>query len=190
MLSAIPNLTIDNLLIIFTMIDRHDDESQWARYWASLPDAFYTGLSFPEHLVNGLAGTTGALELARAQSHLRMQYEATQPLFQMLMTAYGKLLQPEWFTYEAYTWAAELWYSYAFEIEFPEDAASSPSTPVMVPFACHVNHSPAPHVVRYGRVDAEGRLNFPAFRPCAQDEQVFISYGPVPNLKLLCYYVR
>ena len=190
MLSAIPNLTIDNLLIIFTMIDRHDPDSRWARYWASLPAAFYTGLTFPGELVSSLSGTAGALELTRAQSHLRLQYEATQPLFAMLLAAYPQLLQADWFTYAAYCWAAELWYSYAFEIEFPGDAADATSTPVMVPFDCHINHSPAPHGVRYGRVDDHDRLNFRAFRPCAQGEQAFISYGPVPILKLLCYYVR
>ncbi|KAL6770518.1 hypothetical protein ACKKBF_B31570 [Auxenochlorella protothecoides x Auxenochlorella symbiontica] len=241
MLSAIPDLTVDNLLILFTMIDRHDPDSTWARYWASLPAAFHTGLSFPPTLVHRLAGTAGALELTRAQGHLKRQYDATRPLLAMLLAAYPALLSPAWFEFGQYTWAAELWYSYAFEIEFPgagrdpapgagagaqgtgeprrasgesiavppgppcspaaaacpsagATSASAPapapstSTPVMVPFACHVNHSPAPHVVRYGRLSEAGMLNFPAFRPCKEGEQVFISYGPVPNLKLLCYY--
>ena len=43
MLMAIPGLSMDNLLIIFTMIDRHDPESKWAPLWASLPAAYYTG---------------------------------------------------------------------------------------------------------------------------------------------------
>ncbi|KFM26144.1 Histone-lysine N-methyltransferase setd3 [Auxenochlorella protothecoides] len=157
MLSAIPDLAVDNLLILFTMIDRHDPDSAWARYWASLPAAFHTGLSFPPTLVHRLAGTAGALELTRAQGHLKRQYDATRPLLAMLLAAYPALLSPAWFEFGQYTWAAELWYSYAFEIE-------------------------------YGRLSEAGMLNFPAFRPCKEGEQVFISYGPVPNLKLLCYY--
>lgn len=59
----------------------------------------------------------------------------------------------------------------------------------MVPFACHVNHSPWPHCVRYGRINPSTcTLDYPAFRPCPKGAQTFISYGPVPNLKLLSYY--
>jgi histone-lysine N-methyltransferase SETD3 len=51
---------------------------------------------------------------------------------------------------------------------------------------------PRPH--RYGRVTRDPgdpalrTLRFPAFRPAAPGGQAFISYGPVPNLKLLCFY--
>ena len=66
---------------------------------------------------------------------------------------------------------------------------SSSSKPVMVPFACHVNHSPRPHCVRYGRLTPRTQtLDYPAFRPCSKGQQVYISYGPVPNLKLICFY--
>ena len=112
--------------------------------------------------------------------------QATRPLLDILLQAYPQYLQEDWFTYERYLWAAELFYSYAFEIEFPP---ATMSKTVMVPFACHVNHSPWPHVVRYGRLHAGTQtLDFPAFRPVKQGEQVFISYGPVPNMKLLTYY--
>jgi hypothetical protein len=43
--------------------------------------------------------------------------------------------------------------------------------------------------VRYGRMSPDTqRLDYPAFRPCPAGRQLYISYGPVPNLKLLCYY--
>ncbi len=57
MLLAIPNITVDNLLIIFTMIDRHDPESKWAPLWASLPQAYYTGRC--RHMVGRLLGKQG-----------------------------------------------------------------------------------------------------------------------------------
>ena len=44
------------------------------------------------------------------------QYNDTRPLFDMLLTAYPRFLRPEWFDYDSYLWAAELWYSYAFEV--------------------------------------------------------------------------
>jgi len=186
MLSNIPNLSIDNLLIIFTLCDRFDPESRWASFWRSLPRFFSTGLSFPPHVIASLHGTAAHLEILRGQDHLRKQYAATRPILDILLEAYPQYLRPEWFAYEKYVWSAELFYSYAFEIEFPPNPKSKT---VMVPFACHVNHSPWPHVVRYGRINpGSNTLDYPAFRPCTKGEQAFISYGPVPNMKLISYY--
>ena len=57
-------------------------------------------------------------QLTRSAPHPthHLQYAATQPLFDMLLAAYPQFLQPEWFDYDGYLWAAELWYSYAFEV--------------------------------------------------------------------------
>lgn len=243
MLSAIASkadIDIENQLIMFTMIDRHDSDSQWALFWSSLPTKYYTGLSFPDRLREKLQGTAAYFEIDKAQKHIKDQYHATLPIFNMLVQAYPELLKEEWFSYEQYLWAVELWYSYAFAVEFPldnefddkssegdgkeksttstitttnedsieaavyqtmisyyyeeEEQQQHSTTPyiyrdVMVPLACHINHSPWPHVVRYGRIcPTTHRLNFPAFRPCLKDSQVYISYGPVPNVKLLTFY--
>lgn len=185
MLSVIPGLGMDNLLVIFTMIDRFDEESMWRPFWLELPERFETGLSFPAECVDLLQGSSAHDEIVKAQAHIRNQYDACTPLFDVLLKAYPTLLDAGWFTMERYVWAVELWYSYAFEIEFPP---STKSKTVMVPFGCLLNHSPWPHCVRYGRMDESGNLRFPAFRPCERGNQVFISYGPVPNVKLITYY--
>ncbi len=186
MLSVIPDVSIDNILIIFTMIDRFDDDSAWKPFWDELPEAFKTGISFHESVLHLLEGSAAYNEIQRAQKHIRDQYDTCIPLFEALVTAYPTYLTSDMFTYERYVWAVELWYSYAFEIEFPPHTVSKT---VMVPFACLVNHSPWPHVVRYGRVDQKhGVLRYPAFRPVEKGEQAFISYGAVPNLKLITYY--
>ncbi len=226
-LLALPALAADaqHLLIVFAMVDRFDEDSLWAPFWRSLPASFRTGLSFPAPLLAALAGSAAALEAGRGQAHLAAQRAAAEPLFAALLAAYPEHLKPEWFSLENYVWAAELFYSYAFEVSFPsstggggaaaaEAAAAAPgrgqgqgqplgeaaaeappaeeaeeSQTVMAPFACHLNHSPWPHVVRYGVLDAAtDALRFPAFRPVEAGEQAFISYGPVPNLKLLVYY--
>jgi len=187
-----------------------------------------------------LQGTAAYYEIEKAQNHIQAQYDATLPIFNMLVQAYPQLLKEEWFSFEMYLGAVELWYSYAFAVEFPldndtessesgggsgcggsrdsggrdsskdsieavvyqtilshyyeeeeqqQDTQASTYRDVMVPFACHINHSPWPHVVRYGRIcPTTQRLNFPAFRPCPKDSQVYISYGPVPNVKLLTFY--
>jgi len=116
MLMALPGLSMDNLLIIFTMCDRFDPDSAWAPFWRSLPDAFFTGLSFPPDLVGVLEGSAACLEMRRGQAHLRAQFEATRPLLDILLQAYPQYLERSWFEYDKYVWAAELWYSYAFEV--------------------------------------------------------------------------
>jgi hypothetical protein len=66
--------------------------------------------------VSALAGTAASGELRAARAHLRAQSAATQPLLAILLEAYPGALREEHFTFEAYLWAAELWYSYAFEV--------------------------------------------------------------------------
>ena len=59
----------------------------------------------------------------------------------------------------------------------------------LVPYASLLNHSPYPHIVQYGQLDpATGMLAFPLFRPISKGQQCFLSYGPLPNLKLLLFY--
>lgn len=186
MLSVIPGLSMDNVLVLFTMIDRWDDGSVWKPFWKQLPDAFKTGISFDPSVVDLLQGSAAYDEIRKAQNHIKGQYDACSHLFDILISAYPAYLTRDMFTYDRYVWAVELWYSYAFEIEFPPNLKSKT---VMVPFACLVNHSPWPHVVRYGKMDMDSKmLRYPAFRPCEKGEQIFISYGPVPNMKLIAYY--
>lgn len=106
MLYALPGLSADNVLILFTMIDRHEETSFWAPFWRSLPRAFLTGLSFPNHLIKALGDTAAGLEIQRGQAHLRSQYDATRPLFEALLRAYPDYFQENWFSYESYAWAA------------------------------------------------------------------------------------
>ena len=170
MLLAIPGspLEPDTLLIVFALLDRHDDDSAWAPFWRSLPSRFYTGLSYPPHLTAALAGTAALLEIQRAQQHLRAQYDATRPVLDMLLAAYPQALRRDMLEWDAFLWACELFYSYAFDVEFPDGSAgpaptsvaallageergapdAPPSQTYLPPLACLLNHSPWPHVVR------------------------------------------
>ena len=60
----------------------------------------------------------------------------------------------------------------------------------LVPYASLLNHSPsAPHIVRYSRLDpSSNSLHFSLFRPCAAGRQCYLSYGSLPNEKLLLFY--
>jgi hypothetical protein len=95
-------------MLLFIMVDRWDEDSVWVQYWLSLPSSFRTGLSFPPCLIELLEGTAAWEEVTRAQEHLRASYDATRPAIEALLQAYPTFLQAEWFTHEAFVWAAEL----------------------------------------------------------------------------------
>jgi len=119
MLSVIPGLGMDNLLIVFTMIDRFDDDSFWKPFWDELPEAFGTGLSFPMEVVELLQGSSAYGEIVKAQSHIRNLYEECTLVFDVLLSAYPTLLDASWFTFDRYLWAVELWYGYGGLIYLP-----------------------------------------------------------------------
>ena len=60
----------------------------------------------------------------------------------------------------------------------------------LAPFASLLNHScSAPHIVRYSRLaPVSCCLHFTLCRPCAAGQQCYLSYGSLPNLKLLLFY--
>ena len=59
----------------------------------------------------------------------------------------------------------------------------------LVPLASLLNHSADAHIRQYGAVDAAtARLELRLGKPCAAGEQLFLSYGALPNLALLLFY--
>ena len=59
----------------------------------------------------------------------------------------------------------------------------------LVPLASLMNHSPDAHIKQYGAVTAASAcLELRVSRPCAAGEQLYLSYGPLPNLALLLFY--
>ena len=71
-------------------------------------------------------------------------------------------------------------------MQWPDDSIRS----CLAPFASLLNHScSAPHIVRYSCLDPTScRLHFTLCRPCSAGQQCYLSYGPLPNLKLLLFY--
>ena len=60
----------------------------------------------------------------------------------------------------------------------------------LVPVANLFNHSSHDaHVKRYSRVSISDKMmRFPVSKPCSSGKQVFLSYGPLPNWRLLLFY--
>jgi hypothetical protein len=89
------------------------------------------------------------------------------------------------YTYERFVWMTELWFSYPFEIRLSNGTTRT----CLLPLADLLNHSPYPHVARYGHVDPSSKtLDLPVMRGCPEGQQVFLSYGYRPNAKLLLFY--
>ncbi|KAK9811450.1 hypothetical protein WJX72_004089 [[Myrmecia] bisecta] len=185
-LAAIPGLQPETAALIWTMVERADPESQFAPFWRSLPAAFNTGLGVSSDLLKVFEGTPAELQFTAARQHIQDQYAQLQPVLDMLTQAYPEQLgAPGLFTWAAYQWAVELWYAYALQVEFPGGRV----LPCLVPLASLLNHSPWPHVVRYGSLcAATNTLDLCAFRACGVGQQCFLSYGPLPNLQLLLFY--
>ena len=77
--------------------------------------------------------------------------------------------------------ADQIW----LQVQWPDSSCKD----CLVPYASLMNHSIHPHIVRYSRLDSElHQLQFRLFRPLAEGQQCFLSYGPLSNLKLLLFY--
>jgi hypothetical protein len=75
-----------------------------------------SGLSAPEPLVQLLAATPTSTAFSDARTHLKRDFDAMAPVFETLLRAYGQHLKAEWFGWEAFAWAAELWYAYSIQV--------------------------------------------------------------------------
>ncbi|KAL0018977.1 hypothetical protein WJX79_002006 [Trebouxia sp. C0005] len=175
----------DSIAVIWTMVERHDPDSQWAAFWQSLPETLHSGLTMSDTLLQALQGTSAHTECHSARQHIQEQYQGLKPILDALVTAYPAHLEAAWFSWDAYLWAVQLWYAYAMKVKWPDGSCKE----CLVPYASLLNHSVRPHIVQYGQLDATTRqLCFPVFRPVSKGHQCFLSYGPLSNLKLMLFY--
>jgi hypothetical protein len=95
-----------------------------------------------------------------------------------------ELVQQQQSVRESVTWyllhCFDLW-----QVKFCDDVIR----PALAPFVSLLNHSPWPHIVHFSTVNPTSKtLDLKTFRPVQQQQQVFLSYGPVPNHQLLLFY--
>ena len=57
----------DSIAVIWTMVERHDPDSQWAAFWQSLPETLYSGLSMSDTLLQALQGMSAYTECHSAR---------------------------------------------------------------------------------------------------------------------------
>ncbi|GAB4838233.1 hypothetical protein Ancab_027764 [Ancistrocladus abbreviatus] len=181
-LEKIEGIAAETMLLLWSMRERHNCDSKYRKYFDTLPENFNTGLSFGVEAILALEGTLAFEELCHAKEHLRSQYDQ---MFPALCNSHPDVFPPEFYTWEQYLWACELWYSNSMTVMFTDGNLRT----CLVPVAGFLNHSICPHILYYGKVDSRtNTLKFPLSRPCSAGEQCYLSYGCLSNCHLLTYY--
>ncbi|KAH9610428.1 hypothetical protein KSS87_012099 [Heliosperma pusillum] len=181
-LEDIDGISAETMLLIWSMRERHNIKSKYKLYFDALPEKFNTGLSFGLDALMALDETVVSEEIFQAKEHLRSRYDE---LFPALCTAFPYIFPPEYYTWEQYLWACELWYSNSMRIMLPDGKLRT----CLIPVAGFLNHSVYPHILHYGKADsATNTLNFRLSRPCKKGEQCYLSYGNLSSSHLLTFY--
>eukprot|EP00897_Mesotaenium_endlicherianum_P002151 jgi/Mesen1/1964/ME000147S01051 len=177
LLSSINGLDDGALSLLWTMRERHLASSPFAPFFASLPEAFSTGLSMGPAALAELQGTLLLEELLASR-----QYDA---LFPALSHAHPDAFPPERCTWAHFMWAAQLWYSHGLRVRFPDGRTQA----CLIPMANLLNHSVYPHATHFSKVEAASRcLIVRALAGCARGRQCFLSYGALSDADLLLFY--
>ncbi|KAH9297670.1 hypothetical protein KI387_029352, partial [Taxus chinensis] len=181
-LENIDGLASDTITLLWSMRERHYLESEFRPYFASLPKSFNTGLSFGVQALTALEGTLLLEEIIQAKEHLRAQYEN---LSSTLFARNPEIFPPEFYTWDQFLWACELWYSNSMKVSFPDNKLKT----CLVPVAGLLNHSLYPHVMHYSRIDPKSdTLKLYVSRPCKSGQQCYLSYGPLTSSHLITFY--
>ncbi|KAJ4709331.1 [Fructose-bisphosphate aldolase]-lysine N-methyltransferase, chloroplastic [Melia azedarach] len=181
-LGKIDGMSSETMLLLWSMKEKHNCDLKFKNYFDSLPKEFNTGLSFGVDAIMALEGTLLLEEIMQAKEHLRVQYDE---LFPGLCNDYPDIFPPEFYTWEQFLWACELWYSNSMKVKFADGKLRT----CLIPIAGFLNHSLYPHIVHYGKVDpATNSLKFPLSRPCSAGEQCCLSYGNFSTSHLITFY--
>ncbi|KAB1204238.1 SET domain-containing protein 4 [Morella rubra] len=175
-------ISSETMVLLWSMKEKHNCNSEFKTYFNTLPEKFNTGLSFGVHAMKALGGTLLLQEIIQAKEHLRAQYDL---LFPKLCDDHPHVFPRELYTWEQFLWACELWYSNSMKVMFPEGKLRT----CLIPIAGFLNHSLYPHILHYGKVDtATNSLKFRLSRPCSAGEECFLSYGNFSSSHLLTFY--
>ncbi|CAI0558022.1 unnamed protein product [Linum tenue] len=181
-LESIEGISVETMMLLWSMKERHDCNSKFRVYLDTLPKEFNTGLSFGVDAMMALDDTTLFEEIMQAKEHLRVQYEELVPA---LCNNNPDTFPSEHYTWENFLWACELWYSNSMKIMFADGKLRT----CLIPIAGFLNHSLYPHITHYGKVDcATNTLKFPLLRPCLAGEQCCLSYGNLSSSHLITFY--
>ncbi|XP_038889412.1 uncharacterized protein LOC120079325 isoform X2 [Benincasa hispida] len=181
-LSKVEGMLPETMMLLWSMKEKHIADSKFKVYFDTLPEAFKTGLSFGVGAMKTLDGTLLFDELMQAKQHLREQYDE---LFPVLCNNHPDVFSEEFYSWEQFLWACELWYSNSLKIMFSDGILRT----CLVPIAGFLNHSLHPHILHYGKVDSgTNSLKFHLSRPCRAGEECYLSYGNYSGSHLVTFY--
>ncbi|XP_021276390.1 uncharacterized protein LOC110410829 isoform X3 [Herrania umbratica] len=181
-LEKIDGMSSETMLLLWTMKEKHNCNSQFKIYFDTLPENFNTGLSFGVEAIMALDGTLLFEEIMQAKEHLRVQYDE---VFPALSKDHPDIFPEKHYTWEQFLWACELWYANSMKIMFADGKLRT----CLIPVAGFLNHSLHPHIVHYGKVDsATNSLKFSLSSPCSVGEQCCLSYGRFSGSHLVTFY--
>ncbi|KAJ0030756.1 hypothetical protein Pint_14136 [Pistacia integerrima] len=156
-LQKIDGMSSETMLLLWSMKEKHNCDSKFKNYFDTLPKEFNTGLSFGVDAIMALEGTLLLEEIMQAKEHLRNQYDE---FFPALCNDYPDIFPAEFYTWEQFLWACELWYSNSMKVMFADGKLRT----CLIPIAGFLNHSNIlsdcgkpelyPHIVHYGKVDS------------------------------------
>ncbi|XP_074363045.1 uncharacterized protein LOC141703399 isoform X2 [Apium graveolens] len=133
-LEKFEGITSETMLLLWSMKEKHNRDSNFKFYFDALPAVFNTGLSFGVDALLELDGTLLLEEIVQAKEHLRSQYDE---LFPALYHDHPDIFPPDLYTWEHFLWACELWYSNSMKVVFPDERFQT----CLVPVAGFLNHS-------------------------------------------------
>ena len=185
----------DTIMTLWIMKERMKmktkQETFWSLYFLSLPDGSQklTPLSWPEDIVRVGLGNTPIFEtVMHERQKVRNGYDALLPSLLANCPESFEGNQEEFWSYDQYISALELWMSYAMTVK-PVHNSDSGTIDVLSPVAFFCNHGIYPHCVHYSQLRLSDEcLVFPAMRDIEKNEEIMLSYGAKSNGELLLFY--
>ena len=185
----------DTIMTLWIMKERMKmktkQETFWSLYFLSLPDGSQklTPLSWPEEAVKVGLGNTPIFEtVMQERQKVRSGYDALLPSLLANCPESFEGNQEEFWSYDQYISALELWISYAMTVK-PVHNSESGTIDVLSPVAFFCNHGIYPHCVHYSQLRLSDEcLVFPAMRDVGKNEEIMLSYGAKSNGELLLFY--
>ena len=170
------------LLILFEKFER-GEKSRWYKHLRLLPGCYHSISNYTDSELEYIEGCNlYSIGIAWKQQI----HEDFISLRRLILLSPNEditeLISKEWFTLEAYHWALCTIWSRFISVAIPDSVVPVKAMVPLVDFFNHSSHSLASHV------EDEQTLKIVTGQEWNEGEEIYISYGLVPNSKLLMLY--
>lgn len=175
-------------LCAFLISERHfGNKSLWKPYIDVLPKTYTCPVYFPEGILNLFPGPL-CKNAQEQRSTVQKLYISSQAFFLSLQSLFGERVK-DIFTHDALRWAWCSINTRTVYMKHPQSEFLSrePDVYALAPYLDLLNHSPGVEVTAAFNETSQC-YEIRTGRDCRRYEQVFISYGPHDNQRLLLEY--